>query len=336
MTFVALITGGGTGIGRAQALALSKVEDSAVVIITGRRLEPLVATQKEIGPEKCHVVADCDAGSTDAWKRIVAKVEELGGKLHFLGNTVGGTGTTVQPYEAIHPEEMIAYNTSYITSVQLSYHYMAPFLSQGAADRGKPSVVMDMSSAAAISNRGIAWMLPMYLPCKVAMNAITRVACGLYKEKGIVTYGIDPFCYLTDMLREGALSMGLTSDQYANLVNPFDGPGDPADLGHLSIAAAMQEMDGIESGASYCMFPIPPKYRDETDPERTGSVLYNVTAHGAGMDGLDVDDLRVALTKIKSAYYSNGKKVPEHALRKIVAGIEEARQNTVQAAASSA
>ena len=96
----------------------------------------------------------------------------------------------------------------------------------------------------------------------------------------------------------------------------------------------MQEKDGLESGASYCIFPIPPQYRDEKDPEQTGSVLYNATAHGSDMDGLRVDDLRVAMTKITNAYYSNGKKVPERTLRKIVAGIEEIRNSTLQASSS--
>jgi NAD(P)-dependent dehydrogenase (short-subunit alcohol dehydrogenase family) len=124
-------------------------------------------------------VADCDTGSTDSWKRVVAKVEELGGRLHFLGNTAGGAGKMLAPYESIDPEELIAYNTSYITGLQLAYHYMVPFLARGAEERGKPSVVIDMSSTSALANRGIAWMLPMYVPCKVAVNAISRVAYGL-------------------------------------------------------------------------------------------------------------------------------------------------------------
>jgi NAD(P)-dependent dehydrogenase (short-subunit alcohol dehydrogenase family) len=282
-------------------------------------------------------LADCDVGSTESWNRIVAKVQELGGKLHFLGNTAGAAGTMLAPYEAIDPQEMIAYNTSYITGVQLSYHYMAPFLVQGAQDRGKPSVVVDMSSTAAIVNRGMAWMLPMYAPCKVAMNTITRVASGMYKDKNVVTYGIDPFCYLTDMTYECVATMGITIEQHGQLMNPFLEQGDPADIGHLSVAAAMQETeDGFESGASYCMFPIPPQYRDEKDPERTGSILYNATVHGASMDGLDMDGLRAAMAKITTAHYSNGKRVPEPTLRKIIAGMKEARLSTVQAAASSA
>jgi uncharacterized oxidoreductase len=327
MTFLALITGGGTGIGRAQALALSKVDDNAVVIITGRRLAPLEKTQQEIGLEKCHVVANCDTGSVESWKKIVAKVEELGGKLHFVGNTAGAGGPFHVPYESIDPEAIAAYNASYITGLQLSYHFLAPFLAQGAQERGVPSIVMDMSSSYAVMNRGSAASLPLYYTSKVARNAITKTAYGMYNNKGIVAYGISPFVYVTDMFRHGCAVGGAALEQRLRMMNPFLEPGDPSDLGHLSVAAALHKVEGLESGNSYGVFPIPAQYRDEEDVERTGSVLYSLSAvHGADLDGTDYDATRLALTKLRKAYYANGTRVPDSTLRKIVEGIEEARQ----------
>jgi NAD(P)-dependent dehydrogenase (short-subunit alcohol dehydrogenase family) len=328
MTFLALISGGGTGIGREQAIALGKVEENAMVIITGRRLGPLAHTQSDIGVDKCcHVLADCDVGTIDSWKRIAAKIEELGGSLHFVGNTAGDPGPHVVPYERIDPDAMAAHNASYITGLQLSYHFMAPFLIRGAHQRGVPSVVLDMSSASAVMNRGMAASLPLYYASKVARCAITKSAHGMYKDKGIVAYGICPFVYWTDMVRKGCEDLHVTPEQHAIMLNPLLEQGDAADFGYLSVSAALQKIEGWESGCSYGMFPIPREYGDEKDPGGTGSILYRASAvHGIDLDGLDYDETRRALTAISKAWYSNGNRVPDPTLLKIVEGIEKARR----------
>ncbi len=48
MSRVAIVTGGGTGIGRATALALHR--DGCAVVICGRRPEPLAETQARSAP----------------------------------------------------------------------------------------------------------------------------------------------------------------------------------------------------------------------------------------------------------------------------------------------
>jgi NAD(P)-dependent dehydrogenase (short-subunit alcohol dehydrogenase family) len=327
MTFLALITGGGTGIGREQALALSKAEENAMVIIAGRRLGPLADTQRDIGVDKCHVLADCDVGTIDSWKRIAAKIEELGGSLHFVGNTAGDPGPHVVPYERIAPETMAAHNASYITGLQLSYHFMAPFLIRGAHQRGVPSVVVDMSSASAVMNRGMAASLPLYYASKRARCAITKTVHGMYRDKGIVSYGICPFVYWTDMVRKGCEALHVTPEQHALMLNPLLEQGDAADFGYLSVSAALHTLEGWESGCSYGMFPIPREYRDKVDPDGTRSILYRPSeVHGSDLDGFDYDDTRRALAAISTAWYSNGSRVPDQTLQAIVDSIEEARK----------
>ena len=49
MTRAAIVTGGGTGIGRATALALHR--DGFSVLIAGRRPEPLEAVREQIGDD---------------------------------------------------------------------------------------------------------------------------------------------------------------------------------------------------------------------------------------------------------------------------------------------
>jgi NAD(P)-dependent dehydrogenase (short-subunit alcohol dehydrogenase family) len=303
------------------------------VIITGRRQDPLEATQREIGPDRCHVLSDCDVGKPECWKRIADKVEELGGQLHFLGNTAGGSPPTSRPYmpfEEIDANDIIAYNTRYITGVQLSYHYLAPYLIKGAETRESSSVVINMSSAHTAMTRGGAAWPNMYHTCKQAVGAITRCAYGLYKDTKVESYGIAPYGYVTDMLRVASGKLGITAEQFCRRFNPFPVEGQREDIGILSTAVA-QGTHGLESGVTYGIFPIPPQYRDIEDLERSGSILYSVAHHGSSCDELDyMDAYAVAFTKIPKAFYSNGKQVPEEMLEKIRQGLSEARLARLQ------
>ncbi|MDO8187989.1 SDR family oxidoreductase [Conexibacter sp. JD483] len=92
---VALVTGGGTGLGRASAAEL--IACGARVVITGRRAEVLEATCARLGPAASWVVGDVrDDASAEA---IVAEVLSRHGRLDLLVNNAGGQYFT--PAEAI-------------------------------------------------------------------------------------------------------------------------------------------------------------------------------------------------------------------------------------------
>jgi NAD(P)-dependent dehydrogenase (short-subunit alcohol dehydrogenase family) len=85
---VALVTGGGTGIGRAAALALQGDEWS--VVVTGRRKEELdrtVAMARSGGGKVLAIPAD--VGKPDQVKALFAKTVEAFGRLDFLFNNAG-------------------------------------------------------------------------------------------------------------------------------------------------------------------------------------------------------------------------------------------------------
>jgi len=85
---VALITGGGTGIGRGTALAFAR--EGAKVAVAGRRLEKLQSTVSEIkgaGGEAIAVVCDVSR-ATDALN-AVSEVALTYGKLNVLVNNAG-------------------------------------------------------------------------------------------------------------------------------------------------------------------------------------------------------------------------------------------------------
>ncbi|MFT3670593.1 SDR family oxidoreductase [Aestuariivirga sp.] len=85
MNKVALITGAGTGIGRACAIALS--EAGYDVVLTGRRIEALEETKAKIKGKAICVVADVtDPASV---KALFAKTVEAFGRLDVLFNNAG-------------------------------------------------------------------------------------------------------------------------------------------------------------------------------------------------------------------------------------------------------
>jgi NAD(P)-dependent dehydrogenase (short-subunit alcohol dehydrogenase family) len=89
---VALVTGGGTGIGRATALELAG--SGARVVVCGRREEPLARVRGEIEAAggECLAVAG-DLSETDAVARVVEASLERFGKLDVLVNNAGGQFT---------------------------------------------------------------------------------------------------------------------------------------------------------------------------------------------------------------------------------------------------
>jgi citronellol/citronellal dehydrogenase len=83
---VALVTGGGTGLGKATALELARC--GAKVLIAGRRAEVLEQTVAEIGPTADWIAGDIrERGEAE---RIVASTLERAGRLDVLVNNAGG------------------------------------------------------------------------------------------------------------------------------------------------------------------------------------------------------------------------------------------------------
>jgi citronellol/citronellal dehydrogenase len=89
---VALVTGGGTGIGRATALELAR--SGASVAICGRRTEPLERVRAEIeaGGGAC-LALTADVREPDAVERVVSAALERFGAIDVLVNNAGGQFT---------------------------------------------------------------------------------------------------------------------------------------------------------------------------------------------------------------------------------------------------
>lgn len=95
---VVLVTGGGTGIGRATALAFAR--SGAAIALCGRRPEPLEATRAAIEALGAEALAvPCDVREPEQVVALVDAVLERFGRIDVLVNNAGGQ--FVAPLEAI-------------------------------------------------------------------------------------------------------------------------------------------------------------------------------------------------------------------------------------------
>ena len=103
---VAMVTGGGSGVGRCAALAL--VEDGYSVVIAGRRASALEEVRSAAGDAAERVLAvPADIGDPEAVRALFAATKERFGRLDLLFNNAGIGGPPV-PLEDIPYEDWMA------------------------------------------------------------------------------------------------------------------------------------------------------------------------------------------------------------------------------------
>jgi NAD(P)-dependent dehydrogenase (short-subunit alcohol dehydrogenase family) len=96
---VVIVSGGGSGLGRASALELAGL--GAQVVICGRRAEPLAQTAA-LAPEGAVETGVCDIRETDQVEAFVDGVIQRHGRIDTLVNNAGGQ--YLAPAEAIAPK----------------------------------------------------------------------------------------------------------------------------------------------------------------------------------------------------------------------------------------
>lgn len=96
---VALVSGGGTGLGRAAALELAA--GGAHVVVCGRREEPLAETVALIGADRCEAEI-CDIREEDQVDALVDGILARHGRIDLLVNNAGGQ--FLAPAETISPK----------------------------------------------------------------------------------------------------------------------------------------------------------------------------------------------------------------------------------------
>jgi NAD(P)-dependent dehydrogenase (short-subunit alcohol dehydrogenase family) len=87
---VALVTGAGTGIGRAAALAF--LREGYSVVLAGRRAEPLQAVALESGAGSRALAVATDVSKPESVAALFVKVKDVFGRIDVLFNNAGVSG----------------------------------------------------------------------------------------------------------------------------------------------------------------------------------------------------------------------------------------------------
>jgi len=188
---VAVITGGGRGIGRAVALAFA--EAGASVMVTARSADEIEETAALIGAAGGRA-ASCPADVTDldAVKEVLAKTEaELGTTTILINNAGGGVPGTGGKFELMEPEAIVRGLDVNMISAMLLTRLALP----GMLEAGKGCVVNVASGAAMLG-------MPFIIPYTVAKTGIARFSEALALEllgRGVSVFAITPGNVLTKL-----------------------------------------------------------------------------------------------------------------------------------------
>jgi citronellol/citronellal dehydrogenase len=157
---VALVTGGGTGIGRAVALDLARC--GADVVIAGRRPEPLEKTAAEIEAIGSRALAvPADIREDEQVRSLVDRALERFGRIDTLVNNAGGQFAapaeeiTGKGWRAVH---RLAVDATWAVTREVAVRAMIPqrsgviFFMAFSPRRGIPSMVHATSARAALEN----------------------------------------------------------------------------------------------------------------------------------------------------------------------------------------
>ena len=216
---VVVVTGGGTGIGRATALAFAAT--GADVAICGRRSEPLEATRVELEEAGARCLAvPCDIRESDVAAGFVDQVLERFGRIDVLVNNAGGQFTA--PAEEIAPKGWRAVHRLAVDAAWTMTQLVAT-RSMIADRRGGLVVFIGFSP-----RRGI----PGYAHASAARAAVENLAAGLALEWS--RYGVRSVCVAPGNIdTEGLASYGEEAVEEARAQVPLGRLGSSEEIAQV-------------------------------------------------------------------------------------------------------
>jgi NAD(P)-dependent dehydrogenase (short-subunit alcohol dehydrogenase family) len=217
---VAIITGGGTGIGRGAALVLAKY--GANVVLAARRPEPLDSTAGEIEALGQRALAvPTDVTTPEQCQRLVDATLEEFGRVDILVNNAGGAQTkSLMKWTEEEWYHVVALNLG-------SVWFLSRYAAKPMLEQGKGSIVNISSGASLLS-------MPQAAPygaAKAGVNNLTGSMAAAWTRKGVRVNTIAVGAVRAATLLEDAKRHGLDPEAIG-MTNASGRLGEPDEIGY--------------------------------------------------------------------------------------------------------
>jgi NAD(P)-dependent dehydrogenase (short-subunit alcohol dehydrogenase family) len=217
---VAIITGGGTGIGRGSALVLA--EHGADIVLAGRRPEPLASTAEEIQAfGRRTLVVPTDVTDPDACQQLVDSTLQEFGQVDVLVNCAGGAETkSLSKWGEDEWLHVLALNLGSVW-----------FLSRAAA---KPMLAQGKGAIVNISSGASLLAMPQAAPygaAKAGVNNLTGSMAAAWTRKGVRVNTIAVGAVRAATLLDEAERYGLDAEAIG-MTNASGRLGEPDEIGY--------------------------------------------------------------------------------------------------------
>jgi meso-butanediol dehydrogenase/(S,S)-butanediol dehydrogenase/diacetyl reductase len=217
---VAIVTGGGTGIGRAAAIRLAG--EGAAVTVTGRREERLQETVAAVEAAGGRALAATgDVGSEQDVARAVEQTVEAFGRL----DTVVANAATIHRNHLVHEvpiEHWDELQRTNLGGVFLTCRAALPHLLEADGDRAIVTI------GSTLDRRG-AWGMASYAATKGGIAALTKALAREYADRGVRANCILPAIVITEQTYIEREDFDANIDFFTQL-HPIGRLGRPEDI----------------------------------------------------------------------------------------------------------
>ena len=221
-----IVTGGGTGLGKAMAAAV--VQAGAEILIVGRRIKVLEEAAVEMtrfgGPV---VPFQADMTKMAEIPKIVGKAIKEFGKIDFLFNNAGkGHPSPCEDFKESDWDEVLTTNLK-------GPFFLAQAVGRYMISAKRPGSIINTSSIMAFITLKDS---PAYPTSKAAISQLTKALANSWAKYGIRVNAIGPGWFLTEMTQHRFADQEKCSQTISRI--PMGRTGDPEELGGVAVFLA--------------------------------------------------------------------------------------------------